>query len=57
MPRYRIIHRLTKQQWEGEATSASEACQRAGWSITDCWVKKTISKDYTKGKYGHVIKK
>ena len=39
MKTYRIMNRITKQWWEGEAQSAQEACQKAGWMIGDCWVR------------------
>jgi len=37
--RYRIMNRITREWWEGEANSAHEACQLAGWLIGDCWVR------------------
>lgn len=37
---YRIMNRITKEWWEGEAESAQEACEKAGWMIGDCWVRK-----------------
>jgi len=39
MPRYRIMNRITKEWWEGEAPSAQEACKKAGWMVGDCWVR------------------
>ena len=33
------MNRITSQFWEGEAKSATEACQMAGWMIGDCWVR------------------
>ena len=46
---YRIQNRITNEWWEGEAESACEACQKAGWLIADCWVRiKTYGK-YTHG--------
>ena len=39
MPTYRIMNRVTKQWWEGDAESAQEACQKAGWLIGNCWVR------------------
>ena len=39
MPTYRIMHRINKQWWEGDAESAQEACQKAGWLIGNCWVR------------------
>jgi len=39
MRRYRIMNRVTKEWWEGEADSAQEACQKTGWLIGDCWVR------------------
>jgi len=44
MHTYRIMNRLTKQWWEGDAESPQEACraagwQKAGWLIGDCWVR------------------
>lgn len=45
---YRIMNRVTKEWWEGEAASTQEACQKAGWQIVDCWVRYK-----TYGKYSH----
>ena len=42
--RYRIMNRITKQWWDGEANSAQEACQLAGWLIGDCWVRQHSDK-------------
>ena len=39
MKTYRIWNRVTREWWEGEAGSAQEACQKAGWMIGDCWVR------------------
>jgi hypothetical protein len=39
MKRYRIWNRVTQGRWEGEANSAQEACQKAGWIIGNCWVR------------------
>lgn len=39
MPRYRIMNRITKEWWEGEAPSAQAACKKAGWMVGDCWVR------------------
>ena len=36
---YRIWNRITGQRWQGEAPSAQEACQKAGWTIGDSWVR------------------
>lgn len=36
---YRGMNRLTGQWWEGEAESATQACNKAGWIIGDCWVR------------------
>ncbi len=36
---YRIQNRVTKEWWNGEATSAQEACDKAGWPIGDCWIR------------------
>ncbi|MQY60593.1 hypothetical protein GH153_01965 [bacterium] len=44
MPRYRVMHRVSKLWWEGEAPSAQEACQKAGWMVRDCWVRQYSSK-------------
>ena len=44
MPRYRVMHRINKMWWEGEAPSAQEACQKAGWIVGDCWVRQYSSK-------------
>ena len=42
MNRYRILNRVTKEWWEGEAASAQEACQKAGWLIGACWVRQHV---------------
>ena len=42
--RYRIMNRITKEWWDGEAESAQEACQKAGWLIGDCWVREHSDK-------------
>ncbi len=39
MKTYRIQNRITQQWWEGQAASAQEACDQAGWQIGDCWVR------------------
>lgn len=39
MKTYRIMHRGTGKFWDGEAGSAQEACEKAGWMIGDCWVR------------------
>jgi hypothetical protein len=39
MPTYRIMRRLTRQWWEGDADSPQEACDKAGWMIGNCWVR------------------
>ena len=39
MTRYRIMNRMTKEWWEGEARGPYEACTRAGWPIGDCWIR------------------
>lgn len=39
MKPYRIMNRISKEWWEGEAESAQEACDQAGWFIGDCWVR------------------
>jgi hypothetical protein len=44
MKTYRIMNRITKEWWEGEADSAQEACHKAGWMIGDCWVRVKTSK-------------
>jgi hypothetical protein len=36
---YRIWNRTTGERWQGEADSAQEACNKAGWSIGNCWVR------------------
>ena len=36
---YRIMNRITRVWWDGEADSAQEACEKAGWLIGDCWVR------------------
>lgn len=55
MKRYRIMNRITKKWWEGEADSAQEACEKAGWLIGDCWVRVSPSGrggDWSKPKEG-----
>lgn len=42
MNRYRIMNRVTKEWWEGEASSAHSACQLAGWLVGDCWVRQFV---------------
>ena len=42
--RYRIMNRITKEWWDGEAESAQEACSKAGWLIGDCWVREHSDK-------------
>lgn len=37
---YRLYNRVTKKWWQGEAQGAQEACQKAGWLIGDCWVRR-----------------
>lgn len=44
MKTYRIMNRISREWWEGEAESAQEACQKAGWMIGDCWVRQYSSK-------------
>ena len=46
MNRYRIMNRITQEWWEGEANSAQEACQKAGWMIGACWVRQYSPKGY-----------
>jgi hypothetical protein len=36
---YRIWNRITGERWQGEAGSAQEACDKAGWLIGNCWVR------------------
>ena len=36
---YRIQNRITNEWWEGQAASAQEACEQAGWQICNCWVR------------------
>ncbi len=42
MNRYRIMNRITREWWEGEADSAQEACQKAGWIIGDCYIRQFV---------------
>lgn len=44
MKRYRIMNRITHEWWEGEASSAHEACQKTGWMVGDCWVRQYSNK-------------
>lgn len=46
MKRYRIMNRITKEWWNGEANSAQEACEKAGWLIGNCWVREFSQKGY-----------
>ena len=39
MKTYRIQNRITKEWWEGQAASAQEGCEQAGWKIGNCWVR------------------
>jgi hypothetical protein len=39
MKTYYVENRITKQRAIIEASSAQEACQKAGWMIGDCWVR------------------
>jgi hypothetical protein len=36
---YRIMNRATKEWREIKASSAQEACEKAGWMVGDCWVR------------------
>ncbi len=36
MPRYRIIHRFTEEEWEVEAPFADDARRIVGWPIPVC---------------------
>ena len=40
MYRYRVTNRKTDQTMEIRADSAQEACQKLGWMIGWCYVKK-----------------
>jgi len=54
MPRYRLMNRVTKQWWEGDADSAQQACQEAGWLIGNCWVReRTPVRDDPTSESGH----
>lgn len=46
---YRIMNRITKAWWEGEANSAQEACEKAEWAIGDCYVRVKTYGKYTHG--------
>ena len=39
MPRYRVRHRITGEEYEVEAPYAQDACERLGWMIGDCYVQ------------------
>lgn len=39
MNKYRIFNRRTQEWWEGEAMSVTDACEKAGWMLWDCWVR------------------
>ena len=45
---YRILHRPTRGWWEGEAGSAQDACEKAGWAAGDCWVRQYTGKGWGK---------
>lgn len=51
MKRYRIQNRVTKEWWEGEAESATAACQKAGWRPGNCWVREYSPKGCGGWKY------
>lgn len=36
---YRIMNNQTHEWWEGEATDAAEACEKAGWQFGICLIK------------------
>jgi len=36
---YRIMNLQTNEWWEGEAPSAADACQEAGWQFLNCMIK------------------
>jgi hypothetical protein len=36
---YRIQNRITQRWWQGQAPSAQEACDRAGWPIGSCYIR------------------
>jgi hypothetical protein len=38
------MNRITQGWWEGEADSAQEACEKAGWLIGNCWVRQYSTK-------------
>jgi len=42
MPRYRITSRITKEVYEIDAPTAQDACERLGWMIGDCHVRKMM---------------
>ena len=40
MPRYRVMNRVSGEQYEVSAPYAAVACQRLGWMIGDCRVRR-----------------
>lgn len=47
MPKYRIENRTTKEVAEVEAPFAQIACEKVGWLIDNCYVKKLQEKPFT----------
>ena len=37
---YYVENRITKEARNAEASSAAEACEKCGWMIGDCYVRK-----------------
>jgi len=58
MNRYRIMNNITEEWWEGEAHSAQEAAQKAGWPIGHCWVRVKIGEvwDYPRAEAEAIAK-
>ena len=42
MPRYLLQNRITKESRIVEAPFAQDACERVGWMIGDCYVKRLL---------------
>ena len=45
---YRIVNIITREWWEGRASSALKACGMAGWKIKYCEVERYLFKGFDK---------
>jgi len=50
MKTYRILNTVTKEWWEGKASSPEEALKKAKWSEKDCRIRERTDKGGWKGK-------